>query len=192
MTAFDIDAALRWFRFDPQRRLARRPDAELPFLGRAKESGAGLLLDTCVYIDQMRGRLPEAAAHLLETRHLHHSTVGIQELMFGLGLLDPKDRRTVHAVATIHDVVQAMQPHRTFAPDADLLGRAAMIAGLLSRSQGYTGDNRRRAMMDATLFLQGHKLGLVMLTRNIGDFDLMLQMMPSARSLFYRIPDAVP
>lgn len=186
MANFDIDAALRWFRFDPRRRLARRVDAELPFLGASLTGGQGLLLDTCVYIDQLRGRLPEAAARLLETRQVHHSTVAIQELMFGVGLLDPADPRAARSIAAIRSLTHAMQPHRTFAADPDLLGRAAMMAGLLARTQNYTGDSRRRAMMDATLFLQAFKLGLLVVTRNIGDFDLMLQLIPSARVSLYR------
>ena len=43
-----------------------------------------------------------------------------------------------------------------------------------------------RAPMNATLFLQAEKLGLQVITRNIGDFDLLLQLMPTGRARFYR------
>lgn len=186
MSAFNIDAALRWFRFDRGQRLKRRPDRELPFLTDPIGSGSDLLLDTCVYIDQFRGLLPSLASQLLEMRHVNHSTVAIQELMFGLGLLDPADRRTPGAARALRTTIQAMQPHRTFVPDPDISARAALMAGLLSRVQDYTGDARKRALMDATIFLQAQKLGLVVLTANIGDFDLMLQLIPSGRAAFYR------
>lgn len=186
MAEFDFDSALRWFRFDPKERLVRRPDTDLPFLDHNTARGLGLLLDTCVYIDQLRGKFPDHAAQILESRQIHHSTVAIQELMFGVGILDPRDRRTASTILSLRALVTAMRPHRTFAPDPDLLGRAAMIAGLLSRSQGYAGDSRKRALMDATLFLQAQKLGLMIVTANIGDFDLMLQLLPSVRVGLYR------
>jgi len=49
VASFDFDAAVRWARFDPQRTLARRADAELPFVSEDRIGGRGLLLDTCVY-----------------------------------------------------------------------------------------------------------------------------------------------
>lgn len=49
--AFSFEAAERVRRHDPRRTLSRRDDAELPFLGNEPVAGAGLLLDTCVYID---------------------------------------------------------------------------------------------------------------------------------------------
>jgi len=39
---------------------------------------------------------------------------------------------------------------------------------------------------DCILFLQAQKLGLTVLTANVGDFDPLLQLLPSGRVLFYR------
>jgi hypothetical protein len=36
------------------------------------------------------------------------------------------------------------------------------------------------------LFLQARKLGLVVLTANVSDYDMLLQLIPAARALFYR------
>jgi hypothetical protein len=36
------------------------------------------------------------------------------------------------------------------------------------------------------LFLQAQKLGLVVLTANVSDYDLLLQLIPAGRTLFYR------
>ena len=79
-----------------------------------------------------------------------------------------------------------MRPHRVFAPDPDLLGRAALLSGILCRLQGYDKDARLRALQDCILFLQSSKLGLTLVTGNIKDFDSLLQLIPSGRVLFYR------
>ena len=89
MAVFDFDAALRWARFDPQRSLRRRPDHELPFVGEDRLVGQALLLDTCVYIDQIQDRSPEILDRLIGMRQVNHSTVAIQELMHTVGVLDP-------------------------------------------------------------------------------------------------------
>jgi hypothetical protein len=78
---FDFDAARRWARFDPQKALARRGDDQLPFVNPSLIGGQGLLLDTCVYIDQMQNRSPPVLDDLIAQRQVHHSTVAIQELM---------------------------------------------------------------------------------------------------------------
>jgi hypothetical protein len=42
------------------------------------------------------------------------------------------------------------------------------------------------ALQDCVLFLQAQKLGLVVLTANVGDYDILLQLIPTGRVLFYR------
>lgn len=186
MTSFDFDAAVRWARFHPQRALARRADGELPFATQDRIGGQALLLDTCVYIDQLQDRSPELLDALIAARQANHSTVAIQELMHTIGVLSPSDRRTPPAVAAIRGIVVSMPPHRIFTPDMDVLGRAALLSGILCRLRGYTADWRVRALHDCILFLQAQKLGFTVLTANIGDFDLLLQMLPGGRALFYR------
>lgn len=187
MTGFDFESALRWARFDPQRTLARRNDTELPFLSEPAQAGTELLLDTCVYIDGLQGRTPDGVADLLDIRLNNHSTVAIQELMHTVGVLDPNDPRTAVAIRQIGATIGAMRPHRVFAPDPDVTGRAALLSGMLCRLQGYQKDARLRALQDCILFLQAQKLGFTLLTANIGDFDFLLQLIPAGRVLFYRI-----
>jgi len=182
----DFDAARRWARFDPQRTLARRDDDKLPFVRESRLGGQGLLLDTCVYIDQMQGRSPRVLDDLIARRQVNHSTVAIQELMHTVGVLDPSDARTAAVVAEIGRQVKAMPPHRIFAPDMEILGRAALLSGILCRLQGYAKDGKLRALQDCVLFLQAQRLGLVVLTANIGDYDVLLQLVPTGRALFYR------
>jgi len=183
---FHFDAALRWARFDPQRTLARRPDDRLPFVRGGPAGGSGLLFDTSVYIDRMQGRVPAEVRQLLGHRQANHSTVAIQELMHAVGALNPADARTPAAIAQIRLVIKTMPRHRVFAPDPDVLGRAALLSGTLCRLQGYAADHKMRILHDCTLFLQAQKLGLAVLTANIADFDIMLQLIPSGRALLYR------
>jgi len=186
VAAFDFDAARRWARFDPQRTLARRSDEELPFVYARRIGGQGLLLDTCVYIDQMQDRSPAVLDNLIAQRQINHSTVAIQELMHTVGVLSPSDPRTPGVVAEIGKQIRAMPPHRLFAPDVEVLGRAALLSGILCRLQGYGKDGKLRALQDCVLFLQAQKLGLIVLTANVGDFDVLRQLIPAGRALFYR------
>ena len=186
MAGFDVAAARRWARLDPRRTLARRPDAALPFASVDDLAGQPLLLDTCVYIDQMQGRAPGLVEQLIDTRQVNHSTVAIQELMHTLGVLDPDDRRTAAVVEAVSRQIEAMPEHRLFAPDAEVLGRAALLAGIMSRLQGYARDAKLKVLQDCVLFLQAQKLGFAVLTANVAEFDLLLQLVPAGRVLFYR------
>lgn len=79
-----------------------------------------------------------------------------------------------------------MAPHRMVVPDSDTLGRAALLAGVLCRLQGYGVERKLRALHDCVVFLQAHRLGLTVLSANVADFDPLLQLIPSGRVLFYR------
>lgn len=186
MPAFDIAGALRWARFDPRRTLARRDDSALPFATERDLAGQALLLDTCAYIDQMQGRAPFLVERLVETRQVNHSTVAIQELVHAIGVLDPGDHRTRTVVSAIRRQIEAMPDHRVFVPDTEVLGRAALLAGILSRLQGYGRDARLKALQDCTLFLQAQKLGFTVLSANVAEFDVLLQLVPTGRVLLYR------
>jgi predicted nucleic acid-binding protein len=183
---FDFDAARRWARLNPRTTLARRADDVLPFVNYRLIGGQGLLLDTCVYIDQMQDRSPHLLDQLIAQRQISHSIVAIQELMHTVGVLNPSDARTAGVIAEIGRQIKAMPPHRIFAPDAEVLGRAALLSGILCRLQGYEKDGKLRALQDCVLFLQAQKLGLVVLTANVSDYDILLQLVPGGRALFYR------
>jgi hypothetical protein len=183
---FDLDAALRWARFDPKRTLARRDDTALPFIDAETRAEGTLLLDTCVYIDTLQGKLPDLAENPVMGGYTNHSTVAVQELMHTIGVLDPAHPGTSGVIAQIGLILRSMPPHRLFTPDAQTLGRAALLAGMLCRLQGYAKDDRLRAQHDCVLFLQAQRLGFTVLTRNVRDFDYLLQMIPAGRVLLYR------
>jgi hypothetical protein len=186
LARFEFDAAVRWARFAPRRTLARRADAELPFVSEERIAGQALLLDTCAYIDQLQDQTPEIVDRLIATRQVKHSSVAIQELMHTVGVLHPDSPRTPRAVAEIRRLIRSMAPHRICAPDIDVLGRAALLAGTVCRLQGYAADAKLRALHDCVLLLQAQRLGLTLLTANVGDFDILLQLLRSGRVLFYR------
>jgi hypothetical protein len=140
---FEFDAARRWARFDPQRTLARRGDEELPFVNTSLIGGQALLLDTCVYSDQMQDRSPQVLDDLIAQRQVNHSSVAIQELMHTVGVLNPSDTRTARVIAEIGKQIRAMPPHRLFAPDMEVLGRAALLSGILCRGTRKTASCAR-------------------------------------------------
>jgi hypothetical protein len=186
MAGFDFAAARRWARFDPRKTLARRSDKDLPFVGRDLIGGQALLLDTCVYIDQMQGRSPEILEDLIVARVVNHSTIAVQELMHMVGVLNPGHPRTPGVIGEIGRLIEAMPAHRVFAPDSDVLGKAALLSGMICRLQGYAADRTLRALHDCVLFLQARKHGFTVLTANIADFDILLQLIPEGRALLYR------
>ncbi len=106
--------------------------------------------------------------------------------MHTVSVLDPRHRGTKKAVQQIGILINCMQPHRTYAPDTYVLGRAALLSGILCRLQGYEKDARLRALQDCILFLQAQKLGFTVLTGNVSDFDYLLQLIPTGRVLLYR------
>lgn len=108
------------------------------------------------------------------------------KLMHTVSVLDPFDARTAGVIEVIGGQIRAMPPHRIFGPDTEVLGRAALLSGILCRLQGYEKDAKLRALQDCVRFLQAQKLGLVVLTANVGDYDILLQLIPAGRALFYR------
>jgi hypothetical protein len=90
-------------------------------------SGQELLPDTCIYIDGLQGRAPDAVADLLKIRRSNHSTVAVQELMHTVGVLDSAHSDTKSVVRQIGTVLGGMPTHRIFTPDA------AHLSGILCR-----------------------------------------------------------
>jgi hypothetical protein len=140
---------------EPRKTLARRQDSDLPFLREDRIGGQALLLDTCVYIDLMQGRTPDLLDALIATRQANHSSVAAQELMHTVGVLDPNDDRSPTVIDPIRTIVLSMPTHRTFVPDADVVGRAALLSGIICRLQSQPAI-ASSALLDCVLFLQGH------------------------------------
>ena len=186
-----IDLAAIQRRLKPEKRTAqlqRRPDAALPFANADLiPPGARMLLDTCVYIDTAADRLPDEIAALLRRRHCHHSSVCLAELTYGLGELDPTDDRTAKNREVIGDIVTRIAgDERLVIPDGNEWAMAGMLAGMLKRTQRYGREQRRKALSDCLLFVSALREGLILLTANLAEFDLLHQIFPEARVAFYR------
>ena len=180
-------------RIKPQRAaktITRRPPAELAFVTGPALAGAELLLDSCVYIDVLQGRSPEAVDELIRTRIVNHSTICLAELTHLFGRLDPSHAGTKAVLGEIGRVIANIPDHRLTAPSTAAMGEAGMLTGLMSRlSGGVRGDGPAR-LNDASIYLQALERGWTVLTRNVGDFDLLDQLLPAGRVLFYERSEA--
>jgi len=165
--------------------LSLRKRSALPFLSALRPPFPKLLLDTTVYIDTVQGVQPEEIDLALLSGNLWHSTVTEAELALLSGLLDPKRAETQHVMAQVSSLIEMRPAHRILNPDREIWREAGILAGLLARLQGYGKNNQRRALNDALIFLTAAKHGCAVLTRNLSDFDLLLQLDPRGSALFY-------
>ena len=161
-----------------------RQRSELPFIGDARSIPA-LLLDTTVYIDELQGRLPRDVELALRAARLWHSTVTECELSALAGLLNPDHAGTRRAIDQVIASIEHRATHRIVNPDREVWRDAGILAGLLARLQQYGKPERRKALNDALIFLSAAKAGLTVLTRNVAGFDLLSQIAPWGRVLFY-------
>jgi predicted nucleic acid-binding protein len=168
-----------------RKKLVYRDRSQLLYLSSLKPPLPKLLLDTTVTIDALQGRLPESAEVALRAGNLWHSTVTEAELAALAGLLDPSHAYTRHVIAQIAASIELRPAHRILAPDRDAWREAGILAGLLARLQRYGKNERRKALNDALIFLTAAKNGCMVLTRNISDFDLLMQLDRKGQAIFY-------
>ena len=171
-----------------RKRLAYRDPSKLPYLSSLKPPFPKFLLDTTVYIDALQGRLPVSVQIALRSGNLWHSTVTEAELAALTGLLDPSHPETVNTIAQVVASIELRPAHRILAPDRDAWREAGILAGLLARLQQYGKNERRKALNDALIFLSAAKNGCAVLTRNISDFDLLMQLDQNGQAIFYEVP----
>jgi predicted nucleic acid-binding protein len=165
--------------------LASRLDADLPFVSHKPTGGPELLLDTCVYIDVLQGRVPAAVRSLLTVRLCNHSGIALAELTHLFGRLDPRDTRTATVLRQLSGVVADMPQHRLSAPSERVLGEAGILAGLVARLASVELPQGHALLNDAVLYLQAAEQGQMLLTRNIREFDWFDQLLPGGRAIFY-------
>jgi hypothetical protein len=176
-------------RFKPERRIAalmRRPEKMLPFASENAATGGELLLDTCVYIDNLQNRTPPAVDNLLNTRLPNHSGIALAELTHLFGRLDPRDARTEAVLGRIRTVISNVPRHRLKRPSVNALGEAGILAGLVARLASLEWGREHALLNDAALYLQAIEQGQTLLTRNVREFDWFDQLLPNGRVLFYR------
>lgn len=144
-----------------------------------------LLLDTTVYIDQIQGRMRPAIMELIASREIYHGAPALAELALTLGHLNPNDRRTASAIDPLLDVLESLKPIRIVAPDETLWVEAAIVAGILARTQHIPKEDRRKFLNDALLYLMAEQSGFALVSRNVRDLDLLMQIRPGVDVLLY-------
>jgi predicted nucleic acid-binding protein len=182
----DLDGALRRLkphkRRSPLRRrqnLAFLPDDVVP-----AEVGP-VLLDTCVYLDGGKGKLPQGARRLVAGSHLFHSSVCIAELTYSFGRLNPNHPDTPRTLSFLREVLSRIRRDRTASPNRAAYVEAGIITGTLVRTQSLGPPDRRKLMHDVLVFLTARQIGCPVLTANTDDFDLIHQLAPQGKVLYY-------
>jgi len=177
--------------FDPAlwtRQLTRRSDSDLPFDPALLADGAAILSDSCFYIDAVKGLVPPSLAALVETpmRRLLHSTVCRAELAAGAAKLPVADPRTPGSRACNASILARMPAENLVQPSAAAWEGAGALAGPLARTQGLANGAHLTLLLDAAILLSALERNAVVITANVGDFDLLTQLRPDAQLLFYR------
>ncbi len=191
-------------RYQPARfkeTLRYRPDSELPFAS-ATTPFLPLLLDTTYYLDRSAGRLPPSVRALISSRqHLvYNCAVVCAELAISIGLLNPEDPRTSSSIEAIHIHLDEMQRDKTVAPSSEAWTEAAILAGILARTQGLARPKRnlnpdqaccqegrrRELLLDALLYVTATEQNMLLLSGNTRHLDLLLQLRPSHNVVLYR------
>lgn len=183
---FDLRRTLR--RIKPHRfthPLQRRSRAELPFVTAESRFGGELLLDTSVYIDVLQGRTTAEVDALLRLRTINHLAVCVAELTHCFGRLEPRHPGTAAILRMVSETVAAIPPYRLETANETVVIEAGILAGLLFRLSGLQPGREVAAMNDATVYLHAMANGLTVLTRNSRDFDVLNQILPEGRVLFY-------
>lgn len=167
-------------------RLQRRPNAALPFCDAALLPEP-ILYDTTVYIDVLHGRLSDHLKREIARLEPWHCSVAESEMTYLCGRLDPAHYGTGHVVRQIGSIVDHWPPNRVLIPDRAIWREAAILTGILSRLQHARDEDREQTMNDALIFLSALQHGCTVLSRNVRDFDLLMQLVPAGKAVFYRI-----
>jgi predicted nucleic acid-binding protein len=185
--SIDLAGALRRRKPEKRRsRLAPRPSGELTSAtALSGVAPVALVPDTNVYILDAAGRLPPEAEALLDRALLFHCSVCLAELAVGVANADPA--RPGWKVLRDHyaALFAAIPETRLLVPDAQTWAEAGVVAGTLARTQGYRPEQRKACLNDALIFLTAAKAGLPVLTGDRGDFDLLQQLAPEGRFVYF-------
>jgi predicted nucleic acid-binding protein len=164
--------------------IPRRQNDRLPFLT-DRTPRTRLLLDTTVYIDGLQGLLPPRVEALLAGGVIFHSAVARAELALSIGHLDPDDPRTPNRRSALEEVLDRMRPSRRVVPSERAWTEAALLAGILSRTQGLAPEARRALLNDALMLMTAREHGLTLLSRNVADMDRLTALRPDVGLLLY-------
>ncbi len=165
--------------------LAYRLPDELPRDLSAVGVDAPLMLDTTVYIDAQKAKLPTDLAVRLAGADIRHSAVALGEIAAAIGLLNPGHPGTPAVSQVLRDTLRKADPTRIIAPSPETWLEASLMAGILAHTQHLSKDSRRKLLNDALVFLTAGEAQAVLVSRNGKDLDLLLRLRPDVSVLVY-------
>ena len=166
--------------------LHRRIDGELPFDAAGRDMAKPLLLDTNVYLDAQKGKLPiEVGKALVDSPILHSATV-IGEMTFTLAMLDPTNLKTSANRDLVFRTLMDIPATRIVSPSARAIAIASLRAGYVSRVLSYPKESRRKLLNDAVIFETARENGATLISANVVDYDRLLQIDPEVSVVLYR------
>ena len=184
---FDIDRTIR--NLKPEKwtgPLVCRPPADL-VSGSAAATKRHLMPDTTVYVHAGQGKLPSHIASILQQWPLLHCSVALGEIAHGIGRLDPSHPKTPDRRNYLESVLRHVPQHRVVTPEDGTHVSAGILTGILAQLLGLPNGGHRQRINDALILLSARKSGAAVLTANVGDFDLLQQLMPSAEVVYYSV-----
>jgi predicted nucleic acid-binding protein len=185
--SIDLGAALRRFKTEKRRaRLTPRPRDALVAAEQISGPGrAALLLDTNVYIHSAAGRLPAAAAALVDRGLLFHCTVCVAELATGVANANPAHAKWKATRDHYTALIARIPATRLLTPGEDTWAQAGIIAGTIARCQNFAPHQRKECLNDALIYLTAAKAGLPILTANRDGFDLIQQLAQAGDFVYF-------
>lgn len=115
-----------------------------------------------------------------------HSPITEAELAYAGGRLDPRHTQTAHVIEQIREAIEKRSATRILEVDREIWQEAAVLCGILARLQQHEKSETSRLLNDALIFFTAQRHDCTVLTRNVRDFDLILQVVPSGKVLFYQ------
>jgi predicted nucleic acid-binding protein len=144
-----------------------------------------MVLDTNVYVRSSAGTLPAAAAMLVDRGLLFHCTVCVAELASDIANANPLHPKWRALRNHYCALVETFPSTRLLSPDAQIWAEAGLIAGVLARTQNFQPHQRKECLNDALIFLTAVKAGLPVVTANRDEFDLIQQLAPEGRFVYF-------
>lgn len=145
-----------------------------------------MLFDSMVYTDLEQGKVPALLKEALRRATVFHSSVARAEIALNIAILDLNHAGTAAVREELEEILSHMREERIFAPSGRAWVEAGLMAGILARTQKYQASDRRRLLNDALLLMTAREHGLTLVSRNVGDMDLLGQLRPDAKLLLYR------
>ena len=181
----DLHRLLRTLK--PEKR-SSLPPARAPDQLRAASAGLmkrPILLDTTAYINAGQGNLPSHISQIITEWPNHHCSIALGEIAHGLGRLDAAHPDTARHSKYLEAILEQVPRHRVLNPTGEMHIAGGIITGMIARLQNLSKGAHRSRINDVLIYLTARAAGAAVVTANIGDFDLIQQLVPDGQVIFY-------